>query len=133
MATILIYNNDTNRMEKYIRSESEAMPYNTNKTLTVREFRGASKSNILWTTRNTMRAWNSTRYLYGAPIPVGYAFRRSWKGGHTGQSQHYAGVAFDVGQTLNNLERTRLRTTAITSRSMELCRTCISYPYLGRK
>ncbi len=86
MATILVYNNDTNRMEKYIRGENEAMPYNTNRTLTVKEFRGASNSNILWTTRNTMRAWNSTRYLYGAPIPVGYAFRRSWEGGHSGQS-----------------------------------------------
>ncbi len=115
MATILVYNNDTNKMEKYIRSESEAMPYNTNRTLLVREFRGASKSNILWTTRNTMRSWNSTRYLYGAPIPVGYAFRRSWEGGHTGQSQHYAGVAFDVAQTLSNSKRNTLRNLAINS------------------
>lgn len=115
MATILVYNNDTNKMEKYIRSESEAMPYNTNRTLLVREFRGASNSNILWTTRNTMRSWNSTRYLYGAPIPVGYAFRRSWEGGHTGQSQHYAGVAFDVAQTLSNSKRNTLRNLAINS------------------
>lgn len=115
MATILVYNNDTNKMEKYIKSESEAMPYNTNRTLLVREFRGASKSNILWTTRNTMRSWNSTRYLYGAPIPVGYAFRRSWEGGHTGQSQHYAGVAFDVAQTLSNSKRNTLRNLAINS------------------
>ena len=28
------------------------------------------------------------------------------------QSQHYAGVAFDVGQTLSNSERNRLRETA---------------------
>lgn len=115
MATILVYNNDTNKMEKYIRSEREAMPYNTNRTLLVREFRGASNSNILWTTRNTMRSWNSTRYLYGAPIPVGYAFRRSWEGGHTGQSQHYAGVAFDVAQTLSNSKRNTLRNLAINS------------------
>ena len=59
MARILVYNNDTNRMETYIRGENESMPYNTNGTLRVREFRGSSRSNILWTTRNTMRAWNS--------------------------------------------------------------------------
>lgn len=133
MAKIIVYNNDTDRMETYYKGVLEAMPYNTNRTLTVKEFRGASNSNTLWTTKRTMQSWNSQRRLYGAPIPVGYAFRRSWEGGHTGQSQHYAGVSFDAGQTLNNLERTRLRTTAITSRSMELCRTCISYPYLGRK
>ena len=62
-----------------------------------------------------MRSWNSTRYLYGAPIPVGYAFRRSWEGGHTGQSQHYAGVAFDVAQTLSNSKRNTLRNLAINS------------------
>ena len=115
MARILVYNNDTNRMETYIRSESEPMPYNTNGTLRVREFRGSSNSNILWTTRNTMRAWNSTRYLYGGPIPVGFAFKRVWEGGHSGQSQHYAGVAFDVGQTLSNAQRNRLRNTARSS------------------
>ena len=115
MARILIYNNGSNRMETYIRGENEPMPYNTNGTLRVREFRGSSRSNTLWTTRNTMRAWNSTRYLYGGPIPVGFAFKRVWEGGHSGQSQHYAGVAFDVAQTLSNLQRNRLRNTARNS------------------
>lgn len=37
MAKVIVYNNDTNRMEIYYRDLSEAMPYNnTNKTLTVR-------------------------------------------------------------------------------------------------
>ena len=31
------------------------------------------------------------------------------------QSQHYAGVAFDAGQTLTDTERTNLRNTAISS------------------
>ena len=115
MARILVYNNDTNTMETYNRGENEPMPYNTNGTLRVREFRGSSRSNTLWTTRNTMRAWNSTRYLYGAGIPVGFAFKRPWEGGHGLQSQHYAGVAFDVGQTLSNAQRNRLRNTARSS------------------
>lgn len=46
MAKILVFNNDTNRMETYYRGEAEPMPYNTNGTLRVREFRGSSKSNI---------------------------------------------------------------------------------------
>lgn len=115
MAKILIYNNDNNRMETFYRGEAEAMPYNIGGTLRVREFRGSSRSNILWTTINTMRAWNSTRYLYGGPIPVGFAFKRSWEGGHSGQSQHYAGVAFDVAQTLSNAQRNRIRSVAINS------------------
>ena len=47
MARILVYNNDANRMETYYRGLSEAMPYNANRTLTVKEFRGSSKSNVL--------------------------------------------------------------------------------------
>ena len=48
MAKILVFNNDTNRMETYYRGELDAMPYNTGRTLVVREFRGSSrKSNTL--------------------------------------------------------------------------------------
>ena len=47
MAKILVYNNYANRMETYYKGLSEAMPYNSNRTLTVREFQGASNSNII--------------------------------------------------------------------------------------
>ncbi len=115
MAKILVFNNDTDRMETYYRGEAEPMPYNTNGTLKVREFRGSSKSNILWTTKRTMQSWNSQRYIFGAPIPVGFAFKRPYEGGHGNQSQHYAGVAFDVGQTLSPTQRTRLWSSAKNS------------------
>ena len=115
MAKILIYNQDTNRMETFFRGENEAMPYNTNGTLRVREFRGSSKSNILWTDKRTMQAWNSQRYIYGATISVGFAFKRSYEGGHGNQSQHYAGTAFDVGQNLTNTQRNVLRNSARNS------------------
>ena len=115
MAKILVYNQDTNRMETFYRDESDAMPYNTNRTLKIKEFRGSSKSNILWTDKRTMQAWNSQRYIYGAPIYVGFAFKRPWEGGHGNQSQHYAGTAFDVGQNLTNAGRAILRNTAINA------------------
>ena len=131
MAKILVFNNDTDRMETYYREEEESMPYNTNGTLKVREFRGSSKSNILWTTKRCMQSWNSQRYIYGGPIPVGFAFKRPYEGGHGNQSQHYAGVSFDAGQVLSNSERNRLRNTAISSRSLDICRTGSTYSYLG--
>ena len=115
MPKIIVYNNDTDKMEVYYRDISERMPYNVDRTLTVREFKGASSSNTLWTTKRTMTSWNAQRALYGAPIPVGYAFIRSWEGGHAGQSQHYAGTAFDVGQRWTNIEREILRTSAKNS------------------
>ena len=115
MAKIILFNNDTDRMETYYRGEDEPMPYNTNATLRVREFRGSSRSSTLWTTKRTMQSWNSQRYIYGQPIPVGFAFKRPYEGGHGTQSQHYAGTAFDVGQKLSQLQRTRLWNSANNS------------------
>lgn len=115
MAKIKVYNNDTNRMETYYRGEAEAMPYVTNRTLTVREFRGSSKSQTLWTEKRAMISWNSQRYIFGGPIPVGFAFKRPWEGGHGTFSQHYAGLAFDAGQTLNDSTRNSLYNSARSS------------------
>lgn len=115
MPKIIIFNNDTDKMETYYRDLTSPMPYNTNSTLKVKEFRGTSNSNILWTTKRTMQSWNSQRYIYGKPIPVGYAFKRPYEGGHGNQSQHYAGTAFDVGQTLSDSQREILRKSVINS------------------
>ena len=115
MAKIIVFNNDTDRMETYYRNENEAMPYNANRTLTVREFRGSSGSPTLWTTKRAMQSFNTTRYLFGSPIPVGFAFKRPYEGGHSNQSQHYAGTAFDVGQTLSDSQRLRLYNSAVNS------------------
>ena len=79
MAKILIFNNDSDRMETYYREENQAMPYNANRSLTVGEFRGSSNSPTLWTTKRAMQSFNTTRYLFGSPIPVGFAFKRPWE------------------------------------------------------
>lgn len=112
MAKIIVYNNDTDRMETFYKSENDAMPYNTHNTLKVKEFRGSSKSDTLWTTKKAMQSWNSQRSRWGGPIPLGFAFKRPWEGGHSNQSQHYAGTSFDVGQRLTNEQRNKLRIDA---------------------
>ena len=62
-----------------------------------------------------MQSWNNFRTLYGKPIYVGFAFKRPWEGGHGNLSQHYAGVAFDVGQNLNETSRNYMRNLAKAS------------------
>ena len=100
MARLLVYDRYIDRVYTYSSvNENDAMPYSTQSTLLLREFRGESGSPTLWTTTDAMEAWNLTRRRYGRGIHVGYAFRRIWEGGHGTRSQHYAGVAFDVGQT----------------------------------
>ncbi len=118
MAKIIVYNNDTNGFETYYKNENDPMPYNSGGTLKVKDFRGSSKSPTLWTTKRVMNAWNTQRNLWGGPIPVGYAFKRPWEGGHGLQSQHYAGVSFDVAQAASgwsNDQRAALRASAINS------------------
>ena len=113
MARLLIYDAYENKVYTYANlNENDPMPYSTGTTLRVREFRGKSASPTLWTTIAAMEAWNLTRRKYGRGIPVGYAFRRIWEGGHGTRSQHYAGVALDVGQRLTQTERTAIYNAA---------------------
>jgi len=115
LALIFVYNQANDRVERYYRGDSEPMPYNIGNTLTVREFRGSSRSSVLWTDRRAMDSWNAFRRFWGRPIYVGYAFKRIWEGGHSSQSQHYAGTAFDTGQTLSETGRNQLRNAARAS------------------
>lgn len=105
---VLVYNEDKKKMESYNRSLGSPMPYTKNRFLTLKEFKGSTKSQILWTTKKTMEAFNTTRLRWRKPIYVGYAFKRIFEGGHSGQSQHYAGVSFDTSQNLSVKERTEL-------------------------
>ncbi len=51
MARLLIYDSYSDRVYTYTSlNENDAMPYSTETTLRVREFRGASGSETLWTT-----------------------------------------------------------------------------------
>ena len=112
MAKVIIYNTATSAREIFYLGENDPMPYVWNNTMRVREFRGSSNSPTLWTTVQAMEAWNSTRRSYGAAIPVGYAFKRIWEGGHGLMSQHYAGVSFDVGQRLTAPQRRTIHSIA---------------------
>lgn len=112
MINILVYNQYTNQMETHVRTLSQPMPYVTGNTLSVGEFRGKSNSDLIWTGNRVMESWNITRSAWGRPIYVGYAFRRIGEGGHSNQSQHYAGTAFDVAQNMGPSDRNRLRDLA---------------------
>ncbi len=115
MAKIFTYDEYNNRFYIQNLQESDPMPYSYGTTLRVREFRGSSNSSVLWTTVRAMEAWNATRRSYGAGIPVGYAFKRIWEGGHGLQSQHYAGVSFDVGQRLTSAQRRQIYNVALNT------------------
>ena len=66
MARLLIYDAYENKVYTYNSlNENDPMPYSTERTLTLREFRGKSGSPVLWTTIAAMEAWNLTRRKYG--------------------------------------------------------------------
>lgn len=85
---VLVYNNETDNMESYYLEETDTMPYATEGSLSVKEFRGSSKSPTLWTNRDVMECWNVLREQWGSSIGVRYAFKRIWEGGHGTQLLH---------------------------------------------
>ena len=71
MARLLIYDAYENKVYTYNSlNENDPMPYSTERTLTLREFRGKSGSPVRWTTIAAMEAWNLTRRKYGKGIRV---------------------------------------------------------------
>lgn len=117
MPKVFVYDEYLNKLYTYHLSENDPMPYAYGNTMRLREFRGSSKSNTLWTTTAAMEAWNLTRRRYGKGIYIGYAFKRIWEGGHGTASQHYAGVSFDVGQNTTQSERNKIHAAAVATRA----------------
>ena len=75
MPKVYVYDSYDNEFFRYSLSENDPMPDSADTTLRVREFRGSSKANVLWTTTAAMEAWDLTRRTYGSGIPVGYSFQ----------------------------------------------------------
>ncbi len=115
MATVLVYNDIKRQMERYELGENDPMPYNTGRTMLVKEFRGPSRGQYLWTDRRAMDSWNRQRTIWGRPIYIGGAFRRPFEGGFEHFSQHYAGVAFDIGNNLDEPTMNALESSCRTS------------------
>ena len=68
MSKVFVYDAYTNKFYKYNLSENDPMPYSYGNTMRLREFRGSSNSQTLWTTVAAMEAWNLTRRRYGKGI-----------------------------------------------------------------
>lgn len=115
MASVLIYNDIYRRMERYELAESDPMPYSSGRTLLVREFRGQSTGRYLWTDRRLIDSWNKQRSMWGRPIYINGAFKRPFEGGHEHFSQHYAGVALNLGGNLSETDLNALERSARNS------------------
>lgn len=113
---VLVYNNDTNKMETYYKNLNDPMPYSEDRYLTINELKGSTKSDTIWTDKRTIEAFNKLRKSYGSPIKVGYGFKRIGEGGHADMSQHYTGVALDIGQGMGNTARDRIRKIAVDNK-----------------
>lgn len=105
---VFVYDIKKNTMLTYNRNLSQQMPFARYKVMSVKEFRGSSKSTIFWTTKQAMEAMSTLRLRWKHPIKIGYAFKRIKEGGHSNQSQHYAGVSFDTAQNLSVSKRKEL-------------------------
>lgn len=108
MARLLIYDAYENKVYTYNSlNENDPMPYSTERTLTLREFGKIREPGALddYRRHGGMEP-DPPQVRQGHP--GGYAFRRIWEGGHGTRSQHYAGVAFDVGQSLTQSRRTAI-------------------------
>lgn len=95
-------------------AQQNPMPGTVRGSITVGEFLGPCKTEILWSDLRALKALQKLQDL-SSPIDtrVRCAFRRVAEGTHKGQSAHYAGLAFDIGKNLTTKEQTRLMSIAL--------------------
>jgi len=94
LATVYVFNNEENRIERYYRSSAQAMPYIQGSALTVAEFAGTQE--VSWTDTDTMNSWNSFKAAWPHRVLVNSGFLPI-TADHclTGDIYHYFGVAFN--------------------------------------
>jgi hypothetical protein len=83
--------------------------------ITVQDFRGSSKSTVMWVDANLIIYYDKLCDMYGSKIPMKHAFRTYDEGGHARYSQHFCGMAIDSTQGMTSTEREKIRTLAIRS------------------
>lgn len=108
MLQVLVYDTVNQVFESFDREPEEPMPYLPKGGMTAGEFRGSSRSSLMWTTREFLETFRRFREQADTPIKVCSAFRRIWEGGFSNQSYHYAGLACDFGKNLSAGELTSL-------------------------
>lgn len=93
MYTIYIYNNGSNRLERYRLEPYQNMPYTSHDSMFVSEFFSNTRSEIGWSSSDFLIAWSN---FSKGRVRIKSAFRRISEGGHIAQSMHYAGLAADT-------------------------------------
>lgn len=114
---MLVYDHIVDDWKEYLLESDEPMPFVHEQRLLVHEFLGRSHSSVLWSDRRALEAFDTLCSAWGMPLQVDYAFRRIGEAVHLGQSQHYAGMAFDLGRRLQLEERVQLRALAVRIRA----------------
>lgn len=115
MVTVYVYNPQRRAVERFYRELHSPMPYSEGHTLTAEAFLGSSRSNVIWTDKRALEAWSAFCRDWGRPLSISSGFKRIWEGGHGLQSQHYAGMAFDIAKAHEKEQQSALREHAIQS------------------
>ncbi|MBE6915930.1 MAG: peptidoglycan-binding protein [Ruminococcaceae bacterium] len=92
---ILIFHPRFHTFERYELELFEPMPYTHSNALTVSDFRGDSRTSVLWTTKPAMDFWMDLHKQFPYLTPL-HAFSRIGEGRHVCFSKHYTGEAFDL-------------------------------------
>lgn len=105
---IYVHNEESGQIEKYTRCLDEAMPYTTGKNLTVRDFRGDIRTQVMWTTKRFLTDFDQVFDRCDFPFEVERGFHRGWQEVDNGRYVHKLGTALQGGRNLSYPVRVKL-------------------------
>ena len=99
---ILIYNDQTDKMETYSLRCCDNMPYTACCRFTVGEFmRNSHSRTIGWSTRRFLRSTDELIRRFGMKPRISRAFRRAWSAEEPMILTHMLGTGVDLGRNLS--------------------------------
>ncbi len=98
---VYIHNEETNRIEHYNLALDQDMPYTSNRILTVGMFKGGTNTDIMWSSKSFLEAYNKIAVQFGCPIEIEHGFSRGWQEIPDEIYTHKLGTALNVGGNLS--------------------------------
>lgn len=112
--TLFVYDHILGRFDAF-EGLNICLPYLNFGSVTLAQFVGnLDFSDIAWTDRRVLEAYDRMCSLWGNTIHINNALRRIKKGMVLQQSAHYAGLALDLAKGMDSGQRERLRKLAVS-------------------
>lgn len=126
MTSLLIYDHRQNGFI-CLNEDDSPLPFLRYANVRLRSFVRSARTNLAWTDRRLLEAYDACCHIWGAPIPAHLAFRRLESGLRAPHSPHYAGLSIIMGGGMDKSDLSELHSICLKMKDFDR----IAPPYIA--